>query len=159
MVYRTSVISHFHGNLRTIFVKGFPLSLYLMCISGNACAVPEKKLQRLYRWRFFFFNVGLENLLKPLISLIFLVSKSHYRFSPDYYIEFNPSCSVLQGLEEITDGLNHIIRHKVLLFGTVAVSVLLSLLYSGDPGEGQHSVQAAVGPKENVSLQPVANHE
>lgn len=73
---RTSIISHFHGNLRTISEKmlpSYPMLLHttfprtfifkilvssFTCLPSvhfwNAWAVPERKLQRLYRWRFFF---------------------------------------------------------------------------------------------------------
>lgn len=65
----------------------------------------------------------------------------------------------LKSRQEVGDGVHHVVGHQAAVGGQLAVPVLVGVLELRHAGEGEHGVQAAVGPEQHVRLQAVPDHQ
>lgn len=67
--------------------------------------------------------------------------------------------SSLQSWKEVCDALHVEVRHHPLSLRAAALLMGLSLRYGADPREGEEGLQAAVGAKQDVRVEAVADHQ
>lgn len=65
----------------------------------------------------------------------------------------------LQGRQKVSDAFHVVIRHHLLPLRTVALLMFFGISQGADTREGEEGLQATVGAKQDIRVQPVPHHQ